>query len=366
MTSSRARWLLLVLGFTVGTAWFGWFLGQRSVSPQEAAAQAEPPVASLITAPVELKELVSTLVLRGRTEASGRSNVVLEPSSRTVPIVTSIAVDAGSSVTVGQVMLEVAERPVFAFDGELPAFRTLELGSRGDDVLQLEQSLLDAGYVISGGADEVLRSSTVTAIRRLYDDAGFPRPSSAEGVLPLSEFVFVHTLPRRVESVLVERGDRVDGPVLSLASEEVEVSGLLLGPDRSLVEVGMAAEIHLDDLGVVLVAEVSELSDAPIDSSAGQYQVVVRPVGLSSGELPRDAVARVIIPLASSGGEVLVVPVAALSSGPDGAPRVEIAQSDGTTLNVPVRTGLTAGGEVAVVPVEYGALMKGDRVVVGA
>jgi multidrug efflux pump subunit AcrA (membrane-fusion protein) len=77
---------------------------------------------------------------------------------------------------------------------------------------------------------------------------------------------------------------------------------------------------------------------------------------------------RLVIDVAATGGEVLVVPVAALTVGGDGTTRVEVerapvtATDDGSTELVTVEVGLTADG---LVEIRSDALVVGDRVVVG-
>jgi multidrug efflux pump subunit AcrA (membrane-fusion protein) len=65
----------------------------------------------------------------------------------------------------------------------------------------------------------------------------------------------------------------------------------------------------------------------------------------------------------STEGEVLAVPVAALSVAADGTSRVEVQEADGTTRFVTVTPGLAAKGLVAVV--SNGPLAAGDLVIVG-
>jgi hypothetical protein len=72
---------------------------------------------------------------------------------------------------------------------------------------------------------------------------------------------------------------------------------------------------------------------------------------------------RLTIPVESSGGPVLAVPVSALTLAADGSSRVQ-RDVDGTTEFVPVRPGLTADGYVAVTATA-GALQAGDLVVIG-
>jgi hypothetical protein len=72
----------------------------------------------------------------------------------------------------------------------------------------------------------------------------------------------------------------------------------------------------------------------------------------------------VTIPIKSTSGKVLAVPVAALSSGSDGASRVEVLRNGKVEL-IPVTVGLTADGFAQVTPKGDAKLSEGDQVVVG-
>ena len=63
---------------------------------------------------------------------------------------------------------------------------------------------------------------------------------------------------------------------------------------------------------------------------------------------------------------MLVVPVAALSSGADGGARVELVGDDGGDPPVDVEPGLSAEGFVAMTPLGDAQLDEGDLVVVGS
>jgi hypothetical protein len=66
-----------------------------------------------------------------------------------------------------------------------------------------------------------------------------------------------------------------------------------------------------------------------------------------------------------SGGEVLTVPVAAVSEAADGTSRVQVDEGRGRTRYVTVKLGLSSKGLVAVEPVR-GRLSAGEYVVVGS
>ena len=74
---------------------------------------------------------------------------------------------------------------------------------------------------------------------------------------------------------------------------------------------------------------------------------------------------RVSIPVSSTDGEVLAVPLAALTAGAGGESRIEISTGDGEeTELIEVKTGLAAGGYVEITAVD-GTIAEGDLVVVG-
>ena len=94
--------------------------------------------------------------------------------------------------------------------------------------------------------------------------------------------------------------------------------------------------------------------------------MVVAPKTLTATQLERlrEANVRVTIPVKSTHGKVLAVPVAALSAGPDGSSRVEVLR-DGKVELIPVTVGLSADGYAQVTPVGRAKLSEGDQVVVG-
>ena len=73
--------------------------------------------------------------------------------------------------------------------------------------------------------------------------------------------------------------------------------------------------------------------------------MVIAPKSLTPAQLERlrEANVRVTIPVKSTNGKVLAVPVAALSAGSDGASRVEVLRNGKVEL-IPVKVGLTADG----------------------
>jgi peptidoglycan hydrolase-like protein with peptidoglycan-binding domain len=402
--------------------------GARIQSPEDAAAKTAPPKASQITVPVEKKTLSSKVVARGDTSFDGAVNVRVETSGlRTPAVVTGKVPTVGSTIREGKPLLEIAGRPVIGLAGVLPMYRTLAPGSRGPDVLQLEQTLDRLGFD-PGTVDSKYDSGTARAVEELYDSVGYEAPEPEEQLtqavdqagksvdqarnalrqaqaalrqakqtpgkkdfsveqgqvndaqenlddaesalaeaefkagtpLPVSEVVFVKTLPRRVDDVKVERGGTAGGVVMSVSGASLVVTVKVDPETKERLRVGMPASFDLGE-GTTVQATVRRIT-----RNADKFDVVVAPKSLTAAQLERlrEANVRVTIPVQSTNGKVLAVPVAALSGGSDGTSRVEVLR-DGKVDLVPVKVGLSADGFAQVTPTGDAKLAEGDQVVVG-
>lgn len=161
------------LGLVVGAGAIGWVAGTQISSPAEAAANAKPPTPSLITAAVDKRLLSADIIARGSIDYSDPVSLSLSGSigeTGSTAIVTMVP-EVGTNLAEGSVALEVSGRPVLLLQGELPVYRDLRPGSKGDDVLQLEQALQRLGFLAS--ADEVWSDATGAAIQSMYIAAGY-------------------------------------------------------------------------------------------------------------------------------------------------------------------------------------------------
>ncbi|WP_238177002.1 peptidoglycan-binding protein [Kribbella sp. VKM Ac-2566] len=402
-------------------------MGSRITSPEDAAARTAPPMRSQITAPVAKMALSSRIVGRGDASFDGAVNIRVETSGLTTPpIVTGKVPAVGSMITEGKALLEITGRPVIGLAGVLPMYRTLTPGSKGPDVLQLEQTLDRLG-LDPGTVDDEYDTDTSRAVERLYEKAGYDAPEpdgrltqavdaakaqvdtarnrlrqaraqldaakdanvrdtsvqqgavddaeenlvdaqeadgeakfKASTPLPVSEIAYVKTLPRRVDEVKVERGGTVDGVVMSASGASLVVTLKVDAQTAQRLKAGMAATLDLGE-GTPIAAKVRRIT-----KNGNQYDVVVAPNRLTPSQLAllRDANVRVTIPVRSTSGKVLAVPVAALSSGSDGGSRVEVLRNGEADL-VPVIVGLSADGFAQVAPKGNAELSEGEQVVVG-
>lgn len=205
--------------------------------------------------------------------------------------------------------------------------------------------------------------------------------------LPASEVVYLETLPRRVDAVSVKRGGTVEGTVMSVSGATLQVVGTAAKADAALLQVGSTGTVVLDGAEIpVTVTEIAAAGsgaggsggsgdggaggsggDGGGSGDSGRMTVTLQP-----GELSPEQVAalqgsnvRVTLPVASTGGAVLAVPLAALTAGPGGESRVEVLGDDDTTSLVEVTTGLAAGGYVEVTGAGGATLAEGDLVVIG-
>ena len=214
--------------------------------------------------------------------------------------------------------------------------------------------------------------------------------------VPAGEVVFLPTLPTNVTDLSATVGSTVSDTLLTVSSTATQITGRVSKNDGDLLEVGATVTVEIPDAGIETTGTLSQIgaqSSQPADPNdpfanngggdSSRLQVVVTPddpaklsdfVGYS---------ARIRITVSSTDGEVLAVPVAALSVGPDGASRLEVLRStesdpsktsdsvasgktpsQAATEMVTVEVGLTAQG-YSEIKSFAGSLAEGDRVVIG-
>lgn len=374
---------LVVLVVIVGLS--GWVAGNWIRSPADVAAQTSPPDPSVITADVEARVLTSDIITRGTARFGSPREVALTPSIfKDGPAVVTSLPEPGSYAGSGDVLLTVSGRPVFVMAGAVPSYRDLGPGMRGEDVRQLEAALAELDLE-AGPVDGIYDDATASAVADLYARSGHEpvvatedvlddvRPVAARLVagarstagthLPADEVVFIAEPPVRVTSLSVSVGDEPEGGLMLVTDAVVAVDSSVPIAEARLLRTGMPVVIDEPDLDIEAHGTVSAVAAGPgtngQDSSHVYFEVHV-------DDDPEELVGtslRLTIPVESTDGEVLAVPVSALTLGADGSTRVERSTPDGVEV-VTVDPGLSADGYVEVVPLE-GELAVGDAVIIG-
>ncbi|MEV4580825.1 peptidoglycan-binding protein [Nonomuraea jabiensis] len=171
MKSPRKLLAGVVAGVVI-IAGAGWAVGSRLRSPADEAARRAAPRASLVTAAVERRKLVSTVVVSGTLEYGSPLPVTLAGAvGGTSEQQRATRAPRQGRLTEGAVFLEVNGRPVFALRGSVPMHRTIAPGSKGDDVKQLQRALRRLGY--GGPVSGVFDRATIAAVTRMYTKKGY-------------------------------------------------------------------------------------------------------------------------------------------------------------------------------------------------
>ena len=177
-----------------------------------------------------------------------------------------------------------------------------------------------------------------------------------------SEIMFMKRLPVRIDRVWVERGDGVGGEVMQVTGSEMAIDTSIALADGDLINVGDEVQIEDSFSDITTTGTVTKKGDRPGTNNVGGDRIYLEVV--PAEDLQEGFNVKLTIPVESTGGDVLAVPLAALSATADGSTRVEVEHEDGTTTLIEVTIGLDAGGYAEITPVD-GTIQEGDMVVVG-
>jgi multidrug efflux pump subunit AcrA (membrane-fusion protein) len=181
--------------------------------------------------------------------------------------------------------------------------------------------------------------------------------------VPADEVIFVASAPVRVGELLLTTGTPTNGPLMTVSDATVAVDGALRLEEASLVTPGMKVVIDEAALGVSATGVVSQVAKSPGTNGVDSFHVYFEIVVDGSPQNIVGASLRLTVPVKSTGGAVLVVPVSAVTLSADGSSRVQ-RQHNGALEIVTVQPGLSSAGFVQVKPLN-GALEAGDLVVIG-
>jgi hypothetical protein len=156
-------------------------------------------------------------------------------------VVTAVTLTPGAEVAAGDVLFEIAGRPVHAGAGAVPAYRTLEPGTTGEDVRQLRHFLCSLKALAACRSSSTFDDDVAAAVQAWHRRSGRSGDSVA-----LGEIMWFPTLPTRLAATdkltvgaAVAAGDR---PV-DVESGAVQVQLVVSRDQAALVPAGTPASL---------------------------------------------------------------------------------------------------------------------------
>lgn len=181
--------------------------------------------------------------------------------------------------------------------------------------------------------------------------------------VPADELIFVPSAPIRVAEVTAALGSPAVGPIMKATNSLVVIDSSLPLKEAPLVKPGMAVAIDEAQLGIKSTGVVTRVADTPGTNGVDGFHIYVEIAVDAAPPNLVGASVRLTVPIKSTGGPVLAVPVAAVSLAADGTSQV-VRDVKGVRAPVVVEPGVSANGFVAVVSTA-GDLKAGDLVVAG-
>jgi hypothetical protein len=297
------------------------------------------------TATVTRQDLVSRTDVDGTLGYAGERSVVNHKQGT----ITALPGE-GAVIERGMPLYWIENQPVALFYGDLPAWRSFQIGmSDGPDVRQLEQNLVALGHATEEelSVDERFTWATAVAIQRWQKAIGLEET----GRVDVGDVAFLPDA-LRVSSVKGEKGSSAPPgvPILTGTSTTRVVNVDLEATKQSLVKVGDTVEVKLPG-GRTTTGSIASVGSVARSKGQGEStkQVISVTVTLddpkATGTVDQAPV-KVGITADSRKG-VLAVPVNALLALREGGYGVRVMEGDGSRL-IPVETGLFARGMVEV------------------
>jgi peptidoglycan hydrolase-like protein with peptidoglycan-binding domain len=420
----RRRALFWVAGGAALLA-IGGLIGSSFVkSPQQIAADTAAPPPTVNTAKVVTQVLTSSVQMRGvvypatqydvypsapeaDAAAPGTGSAVggsaAGGSSPGTVYISSLDVAAGQTISNGEKLAGIDGEPLFALAGRVPAWRDITPGESGPDVAELQQALASLGYYSGGDTPGFFGAATEGAVSLYYEHLGYTPP--ATGGVPMTDVIFLPSLPAKVVAVNGAKGQQPGQPFLELAARgSLALAGELPPAYAAQVKPGLKVKVYDEVTGIHAAGIVAGVGTATtvapvgaiVNVGGGAGSVVsAGPAGSgstgaagsgSSGSAATPG-ATPFIPLTvrpskplpaaldgenvlvtvktgRTGGPVLTVPVAAIVTTASGTSYVTVAAAHGKQTQVPVTPGISENGYVQVTPVKAAKLSAGDSVVV--
>lgn len=248
---------------------------------------------------------------------------------------------AGTTVTRGQPLARVDEKPTVLLYGSLPMYRALTANAKGEDVRQFERNLSALGYD-GFTVDDTYSASTAEVVKQWQRNLGVPESGS----------VGVHDVAYaagalRVASQLVRVGAAAPVDALGVTGTVKVVTAALDPDDAGWAVPGAAVTVVLPDEKTVAGKVAASQAPTAQDGQGANGGVRIT-VTVADQKALADATSGLTVRYAlRSTKDVLSVPVSALLALAEGGYGVEVVDG-GATRIVAVRAGMFAAGRVEI------------------
>ncbi|KJL29243.1 peptidoglycan-binding domain-containing protein [Microbacterium oxydans] len=254
-------------------------------------------------------------------------------SNRASGVVTEVSIEPGAEVMPGDVLFRVNEHPVVIGQGDVPAYRSIDVDTKGADVAQL-QSMLTALGLYGGAVDGTAGPRTIEAIRAWQKTLDVEQT----GVVDVADIIYVPQLPTRVslDDEVITRGNLVAGgePVVRALSTSPVFRVPVTEAQAATMPTGTRVEITSPE-GDVWIASAGK---QVVDSQSGSIDIYLDGESICGGDCAQIPVSgeallsSVIVTAEEVSG--LVIPSAALVTSADG--QFAVIDRSGDRLNVTV------------------------------
>ncbi len=338
-----------------------------SLVAEATAARDNTVAAADVTAKANAVKSAKVKVVQAeRSLATGRTGID--------PVTGLPAVTPGDQATVATALRQ-AELASAGAAADLDAMRrSVNLGATANDsaVLDAQSRLAAARARLAAIRSPVTGTKTLAEAIRVAEaelarqNRELSKITKSLGVqVPANEILFFAALPLRIDDTKIKRGDSASAEVMTVSGTRLAIDSSLLTTEASLTKLDASATVDAPEFGFSTKGHVTFLADKPGLRGTDAQHIAIE---VTPDDAPTQLVGasvRLTIPTETTGGEALVVPVAALFVRADGTTEVQIEERVGTTRTVIVSAGLSAQGFVEITPLR-GEVAPGDHVVIGS
>lgn len=315
----------------------------------QAASEALNKAQNTGSAPDPAKLATATGQLQQDTAGKQQADSALAAAQGQKPPNPAAVAAAAQQVRVAQAALDTATAAVAAASQPGPPDPAAIRAAQNQlQVANAQHSELLTGPDVTGP------QAAVTAAQQLLATAQQAVATAADATLtpvPLSEVLYLPTLPQRVDKVTAKIGSQLSGSVMSLSGNGLQVIATVTPTEAGLLKAGMSAT--LSGPTGTMSALITKIA-AGAGTGESSWQVNLTPLNLTVEQQNalRGSNVKVDVKVGATAGTVLTVPIGSLFSDSAGTPRVEVLNPDGTTRFQSVRVGLSAQGKVEVHPID--------------